>query len=254
MAAWWACCRPCCRCSSRARRTSASRPITSSSRFATSCGQATRPARASSRRCSRNFIRWKRRSRRWASSLADGRARGRRRARSAARIAAEDARGEGLHLDPRQGSRAVRARRPRGADAIAGRRRSSTRRACGRSSAWARADSRFSRAGRRRRGWLSGHRGIGASHGGAAAEPHGAIEIFHRRCSARGTALLFKNLATLRTDAPLFRDVDELRWRGPTREFADWTERMESPRLVERALKAQQALRTKQPLPASPRL
>ena len=29
-------------------------------------------------------------------------------------------------------------------------------------------------------------------------------------------ALLFKNLATLRTDAPLFDDVEELRWRGPT--------------------------------------
>src|SRR5688572_27751964 len=32
----------------------------------------------------------------------------------------------------------------------------------------------------------------------------------------RDLSLLFKKLATLRTDAPLFRDVEELRWRGPT--------------------------------------
>jgi 5'-3' exonuclease len=32
-------------------------------------------------------------------------------------------------------------------------------------------------------------------------------------------ALLFKTLATLRTDAPLFSDVDELRWRAATPDF-----------------------------------
>ena len=32
-------------------------------------------------------------------------------------------------------------------------------------------------------------------------------------------ALLFKTLATLRTDAKLFHDVEELRWRGPTKTF-----------------------------------
>ena len=58
----------------------------------------------------------------------------------------------------------------------------------------------------------------------------------------RKQALLFKKLATLRTDAPLFRDVDELRWRGPEKAFAGWTERMDAPRLLERALKAQRAL------------
>ena len=36
----------------------------------------------------------------------------------------------------------------------------------------------------------------------------------------RALALLFKDLATLRTDAPLFKDVDELDWRGATPEFA----------------------------------
>jgi 5'-3' exonuclease len=32
-------------------------------------------------------------------------------------------------------------------------------------------------------------------------------------------ALLFRNLATLRTDIPLFDDVEELRWKGPTAGF-----------------------------------
>jgi hypothetical protein len=50
----------------------------------------------------------------------------------------------------------------------------------------------------------------------------------------RDRALLFKNLATLRTDAPLFRDVDELRWRGPTAGFAGLSERLGDARLLER--------------------
>lgn len=33
-------------------------------------------------------------------------------------------------------------------------------------------------------------------------------------------ALLFRTLATLRTDVPLFKSVDELRWKGPTEAFA----------------------------------
>jgi 5'-3' exonuclease len=57
----------------------------------------------------------------------------------------------------------------------------------------------------------------------------------------RELALLFKNLATLRTDAPLFADVDELRWRGPTNEFPAFAERIGEPRLVERCEKARLA-------------
>jgi 5'-3' exonuclease len=48
----------------------------------------------------------------------------------------------------------------------------------------------------------------------------------------RGLALLFKELATLRTDAPLFEDVEELRWRGPTADFAQVGEKMGSARLL----------------------
>ena len=35
----------------------------------------------------------------------------------------------------------------------------------------------------------------------------------------RDLALLFRTLATLRTDIHLFEDVDQLRWNGPTPDF-----------------------------------
>jgi 5'-3' exonuclease len=55
----------------------------------------------------------------------------------------------------------------------------------------------------------------------------------------RDEALLFKRLATLRTDAKLFRGASALRWRGPTAAFAAWAERANAPRLLERARAAQ---------------
>jgi hypothetical protein len=54
----------------------------------------------------------------------------------------------------------------------------------------------------------------------------------------RDLALLFKDLAMLRTHEPLFGNVDELRWRGPTSAFAAYAERIGAARLVERSLKA----------------
>jgi hypothetical protein len=73
---------------------------------------------------------------------------------------------------------------------------------------------------------------------------YGAIEDFPTAIlgGKRHLALLFKDLATLRTDAPLFDDVEELRWRGPTSAFASHTERMSVPRMLERCIKAQSAL------------
>ena len=50
-------------------------------------------------------------------------------------------------------------------------------------------------------------------------------------------ALLFKDLATLRIEAPLFDDVDELCWRGPTADFAAYAEKIENARLVQRVRK-----------------
>ncbi|MEZ5402518.1 MAG: 5'-3' exonuclease H3TH domain-containing protein [Bryobacteraceae bacterium] len=48
-------------------------------------------------------------------------------------------------------------------------------------------------------------------------------------------ALLYRDLATLRTDVPVFGEVDELRWRGPAPEFAAWCERLQAPDLLRRA-------------------
>ena len=50
----------------------------------------------------------------------------------------------------------------------------------------------------------------------------------------RRLALLFKDLATLRTDAPLFKDVDELHWRGTTPEFAQAAEKIGNASLLKR--------------------
>jgi 5'-3' exonuclease len=44
----------------------------------------------------------------------------------------------------------------------------------------------------------------------------------------RKTALLFRTLATLRTDIILFDDVDELRWNGPTPAFAPLAARLDA--------------------------
>jgi hypothetical protein len=46
-----------------------------------------------------------------------------------------------------------------------------------------------------------------------------ASALAHALSSERESALLFRKLATLRTDIPLFEDVDELRWRGPEPSF-----------------------------------
>ncbi len=80
--------------------------------------------------------------------------------------------------------------------------------------------------------------GIGAVGAAQLLNRHGAIEEFPPEVLSerRELALLFKRLATLRTDAELFRSVDELRWRGPTDAFAAWTERANAPRLLERCL------------------
>jgi 5'-3' exonuclease len=78
--------------------------------------------------------------------------------------------------------------------------------------------------------------GIGAVTAARLLNQHGAIEDFPPSVlgEQRDRALLFKNLATLRTDAPLFREADELRWRGPTSTFAAWTEQLGDPRLMAR--------------------
>jgi len=85
--------------------------------------------------------------------------------------------------------------------------------------------------------------GIGAVTAARLLNRHGVIEDFPPAVlgESRDLALLFKSLATLRTDAPLFRDVDELRWRGATDAFAACAVRLGDARLDERSLKAAEA-------------
>ena len=85
--------------------------------------------------------------------------------------------------------------------------------------------------------------GIGRTTAARLLNQYGAMESFPPAVlgEKRDLALLFKNLATLRTDAQLFRQVDELRWRGPTNAFAGWAERLGDTRLLERCAKVQVA-------------
>ena len=79
--------------------------------------------------------------------------------------------------------------------------------------------------------------GIGKIGAAKLLNQYGAIERFPRKVLGehQQQALLFKRLATLRTDASLFKDVDELRWRGPTSTFARFTKKIGEPRLLDRA-------------------
>jgi 5'-3' exonuclease len=79
--------------------------------------------------------------------------------------------------------------------------------------------------------------GLGPKTAARLITRHGPIEDFPDDVlgSNRQQALLFKTLATLRTDAPLFSDVDELRWHGPGPEFGEIAARIGDARLVARA-------------------
>jgi 5'-3' exonuclease len=78
--------------------------------------------------------------------------------------------------------------------------------------------------------------GIGPKTAALLLNRHGPLESFppSELGDKRDLALRFKELATLRTDAPLFRDTEELRWRGPTPAFAAYAERLGDARLLQR--------------------
>jgi 5'-3' exonuclease len=82
-----------------------------------------------------------------------------------------------------------------------------------------------------------GIKGIGKVTAARLIGKHGAIEEFPPEVLGdnRDRALLFKDLATLRSSAEVIGDVDELRWRGPTPAFAAWAERLGDTRLLERS-------------------
>ena len=86
--------------------------------------------------------------------------------------------------------------------------------------------------------------GIGAVSAARLLNRHGAIENFPPDVLGDRLvqAMLFKELATLRTDAALFSDADDLMWNGPTTAFHSWTERMQAPALLDRCLKAEKVL------------
>lgn len=69
---------------------------------------------------------------------------------------------------------------------------------------------------------------------------YGALENFPAEVLGehRERALLFKTLATLRTDAELFDDVEELRWRGPCEGFEAFAARLGDARLIPRTRNA----------------
>lgn len=82
--------------------------------------------------------------------------------------------------------------------------------------------------------------GIGPKGAAALLLRYGPIEDFPADVlgERRELALLFKKLATLRTDAKLFADVEELHWRGPTAGFSAWSGNFGGDRLLVRARKA----------------
>jgi 5'-3' exonuclease len=75
---------------------------------------------------------------------------------------------------------------------------------------------------------------------------HGPIENFPPDVlrEKRDLALLFKDLATLRTNAPLFENVDELRWRGSTPEFEAVAQRIADDRLLKRVRTLEERIST----------
>ena len=77
--------------------------------------------------------------------------------------------------------------------------------------------------------------GIGPKTAARLIERYGPLEDFPVDGTLdRERALLFKRLATLRSDAPLFESVDALLWRGPTPAFPAVAEKIGDPKLLPR--------------------
>ena len=143
--------------------------------------------------------------------------------------------GAGVHLGQRQGLASASGRSggpggpPGEGDPRRGRRAREVRGGAG-------ADPRPAGAGRRPQDGYPGIAGIGKATaarllGSTARSRPSLPSVLGEQ---REQALLFKELATLRADAPLFRDVEEVRWRGPTDAFAGWADRIGDPRLLNR--------------------
>jgi 5'-3' exonuclease len=79
--------------------------------------------------------------------------------------------------------------------------------------------------------------GIGKTGAAKLLNQYGAIEKFPKEILKKQhkQALLFKQLATLRTNAKLFDNIDQLRWRGPTPDFNALATKIGAPKLIDRA-------------------
>jgi 5'-3' exonuclease len=62
-----------------------------------------------------------------------------------------------------------------------------------------------------------------------------APKLAQRLASEMDSALLFRDLATLRVDRTLLRSVEDLRWQGPTEDFEDMARFLRDPALADRA-------------------
>ncbi len=82
--------------------------------------------------------------------------------------------------------------------------------------------------------------GIGKTTAARLLNRHGGIEQFPPEIlgEQREQALLFRTLATLKSDADLFQDVEQLRWRGVTDAFAATVAKLGDARLLARSAKA----------------
>lgn len=79
--------------------------------------------------------------------------------------------------------------------------------------------------------------GIGKVGAARLLNQYGPIENFPENVLGKKLekAILFKHLATLRTDAKLFTNVEELKWHGPTSSFLVFAEKIGEPKLRARA-------------------
>jgi 5'-3' exonuclease len=102
--------------------------------------------------------------------------------------------------------------------------------------------------------------GLGPRTAATLINRHGPIEKFPSNVLGGANlehALLFKHLATLRIDAPLFEhsleplapdaeviyDVEQLHWNGPTKSFAAMAEKMGDPTLAKRVASLANSIR-----------
>jgi 5'-3' exonuclease len=85
-----------------------------------------------------------------------------------------------------------------------------------------------------------GIQGIGKTTAARLIGRYGHLEDFPPTVLGehRKEALVFKDLATLRSDAALFDDVDELQWKGATDAFPAFATKMGDSRLPTRSSKA----------------